>query len=95
MSEPIPFGDRLEAAFAAYGHLCVGLDPHAALLEAWGQPDSADGVREFGLRVIEAAAGRVGILKPQVAFFERHGAAGYAALERLLREARASGLVVI
>ena len=95
MSELIPFGDRLEAVFAAYGHLCVGLDPHAALLEEWGQPDSADGVREFGLRVIEAAAGRVGILKPQVAFFERHGAAGYAALERLLREARASGLVVI
>ncbi|HET6673509.1 MAG TPA: orotidine-5'-phosphate decarboxylase [Agromyces sp.] len=95
MSEPVPFGDRLESVFAAYGHLCVGLDPHAALLDAWGQPDSADGVREFGLRVIEAAAGRVGILKPQVAFFERHGAAGYAALERLLREARASGLVVI
>lgn len=95
MSELIPFGDRLEAVFEAYGQLCVGLDPHASLLEAWAQPDSADGAREFGLRVIEAAAGRVGILKPQVAFFERHGAAGYAALERLLREARAAGLIVI
>ncbi|MFD4420083.1 orotidine-5'-phosphate decarboxylase [Agromyces sp. NPDC058484] len=90
-----PFGDRLEAVFAAYGRLCVGLDPHASLLDAWGQPDSAEGVREFGLRVIEAAADRVGILKPQVAFFERHGAAGYAVLERLLGEARDAGFLVI
>ncbi|WP_395243029.1 orotidine-5'-phosphate decarboxylase [Agromyces sp. MMS24-K17] len=91
----IPFGDRLGAVFAAYGRLCVGIDPHAGLLEAWGEPDSATGVREFGLRVVDAAAGRVGIVKPQVAFFERHGAAGYAALERVLAEARAAGLLVI
>ena len=90
-----PFGERLAEAFATYGRLCVGLDPHASLLDRWGQPDSAEGVREFGLRVVDAAAGRAGILKPQVAFFERHGAAGYAALERLLREARDAGLLVI
>jgi orotidine-5'-phosphate decarboxylase len=95
MSDLIPFGERLEAVFAAYGRLCVGLDPHASLLDEWGQPDSAEGLREFGLRVIEAAADRVGILKPQVAFFERHGAAGYAVLERLLAEARDAGLLVI
>lgn len=95
MSELVPFGDRLEAVFAAYGHLCLGLDPHASVLAAWGQPDSAEGVRELGLRAIEAAAGRVGIVKPQIAFFERHGAAGYAVLERLLGEARDAGLLVI
>jgi orotidine-5'-phosphate decarboxylase len=95
MNDVIPFGERLEAVFAAYGRLCVGLDPHATLLDAWGQPDSAEGLREFGLRVIEAAADRVGVLKPQVAFFERHGAAGYAVLERLLGEARDAGLLVI
>ncbi|WP_448004798.1 orotidine-5'-phosphate decarboxylase [Agromyces bauzanensis] len=95
MNGVTPFGERLAAAFDAYGRLCVGLDPHASLLDVWGQPDSAEGVREFGLRVIGAAAGRVGILKPQVAFFERHGAAGYAALERLLHEARDAGLLVI
>ena len=95
MNDLIPFGERLEAVFAAYGRLCVGLDPHASLLDDWGQPDSAEGLREFGLRVIEAAADRVGIVKPQVAFFERHGAAGYAVLERLLAEARDAGLLVI
>ena len=36
------------------------------------------GAREFGLRVVDAAAGRVGVVKPQVAFFERYGSAGYA-----------------
>ena len=95
MSDITPFGDRLEAVFAAYGRLCVGIDPHATLLDQWGLPDSAEGLREFGLRTIDAAAGRVGIVKPQVAFFERHGATGYAALERVLAEARDAGLIVI
>jgi orotidine-5'-phosphate decarboxylase len=52
-------------------------------------------VREFGLRVVEATAGRAGIIKPQVAFFERHGSAGYAALEDVLAAARDAGLLVI
>lgn len=89
------FGELLPGVFARLGRLCVGIDPHAALLAAWGLPDSAEGVREFGLRVVGAAAGRAGIVKPQVAFFERHGAAGYAALETVLAEARAADLVVI
>ncbi len=32
----MPFGERLEAVFAAYGHLCLGLDPHASVLAALG-----------------------------------------------------------
>ncbi|MDN4615462.1 orotidine-5'-phosphate decarboxylase [Leifsonia sp. F6_8S_P_1B] len=89
------FGDRLAAVFAGRGRLCVGIDPHAHLLDAWGLSDSADGVRAFGLAVVEAAAGRAGIVKPQVAFFERFGSAGYAALEEVLAAARAAGLLVI
>ncbi|MGN7798682.1 orotidine-5'-phosphate decarboxylase [Leifsonia sp. 22587] len=89
------FGDRLARAFAERGRLCVGIDPHAHLLEEWGLPASADGLRSFGLTVVEAAAGRAGIVKPQVAFFERFGAAGYAALEEVLAAARAAGLLVI
>jgi len=91
----LSFGGRLGAAFSEYGQLCLGIDPHAELLTAWGLSDSASGVKEFGLRVIEAATGRVGIVKPQVAFFERHGAAGYLALETVIAEARAAGLIVI
>jgi orotidine-5'-phosphate decarboxylase len=44
---------------------------------------------------VEASAGRAGIVKPQVAFFERHGSAGFAALEAVLSAARAAGLLVI
>ncbi|MFP3465496.1 orotidine-5'-phosphate decarboxylase [Leifsonia sp. SIMBA_070] len=90
-----PFGERLARVFAERGRLCVGIDPHAHLLEEWGLPASADGLRSFGLTVVEAAAGRAGIVKPQVAFFERFGAAGYAALEEVLAAARAAGLLVI
>ena len=34
-----PFGQRLAAAMAAHGPLCVGIDPHPALLAAWGLSD--------------------------------------------------------
>ncbi|MGF6823449.1 orotidine-5'-phosphate decarboxylase [Microbacterium sp. ZKA21] len=89
------FGERTRAALAQYGPLCVGVDPHAALLDAWGLPQSGAGVREFGLRAVEAARGRVGVVKPQVSFFERFGSAGFAALEEVLAAARAAGLLVI
>jgi orotidine-5'-phosphate decarboxylase len=89
------FGERLLEVFDTSGHLCVGIDPHPYLLEEWGLPDSGHGLREFGLRVVEAAQGRVGIVKPQVAFFERHGSEGYAALEITITAARKAGLLVI
>lgn len=89
------FGQRLAGAFDAFGQLCVGIDPHSFLLTEWGLPDSAVGLREFGLRVVDAAAGNVGIVKPQIAFFERHGSAGYSALEEVLAAARAANLLVI
>lgn len=89
------FGFRLTAAFEKFGQLCVGVDPHSYLLNEWGLPDTAAGVREFGMRVVDAAAGTVGIIKPQVAFFERHGSAGFAALEDIFAAARAAGLLVI
>jgi orotidine-5'-phosphate decarboxylase len=89
------FGGRLRATFDTAGHLCVGIDPHPYLLEKWGLGDSAEGLREFGLRSVDAVAGRAGIVKPQVAFFERHGSRGYAALEDTLAAARAAGLLVI
>ncbi|GAT73171.1 orotidine-5'-phosphate decarboxylase [Microbacterium hydrocarbonoxydans] len=89
------FGERVRAALSARGPLCVGIDPHAALLESWGLSQDAAGVREFGLRTVDAAAGRVGLVKPQVSFFERFGSAGIAALEEVMTAARAAGLLVI
>ena len=92
---PVSFGDRLERMFATYGQLCVGIDPHSWLLGEWNLPDTAAGVESFGRAVVAAAAGRVGIVKPQVAFFERFGSAGFLALERVLADARSAGLLVI
>jgi orotidine-5'-phosphate decarboxylase len=89
------FGDRVAAAVRATGPLCAGIDPSAAMLDAWGLSDDARGLRAFGATCIEAFAGAVGVIKPQVAFFERHGSAGMAELERLVSVARQAGLVVI
>jgi len=89
------FGDRLGAAFESSGQLCLGIDPHGFLLDAWGLPDSASGAREFGLRAVESAAGVVSVVKPQVAFFERFGSAGFSALEATIAAARAASLIVL
>ncbi len=76
--------------------LCVGVDPHPHLLADWGLPDSALGVTRFTDAVVEAVlSSGIRIIKPQVAFFERHGVAGMQALSNLIGSARNSGLVVI
>ena len=95
MPEPIPFGQRLRSAMQASGPLCVGIDPHPALLEAWGLENTADGVRSFSLAVVEAMAGAAAILKPQVALYERFGSKGFAALEDTLSAAKAAGLLTL
>lgn len=95
MSAAPSFGDRVRGALEAFGPLCVGIDPHPHLLQEWALAESAAGAREFGLRVVDAAAGRVGIVKPQVSFFERYGAAGFIVLEQVMAAARAADLIVI
>jgi len=89
------FAQRLVAAVASAGPLCAGIDPSAALLESWGLPDDPSGLDAFCERCVEAFAGVIPAIKPQVAFFERHGASGLGALERLIASARAAGLLCI
>ena len=89
------FGARVAEAVGRLGPLCAGIDPSAALLEAWGLPDDATGLRSFCRICVEAFGGAVAVIKPQVAFFERHGSAGMGELERLLVEARQAGLLVL
>ena len=80
---------------AVAGPLCVGIDPHPSLLDAWGLPATAQGLERFALRVLEAAVDRCTAVKPQVALFEAYGAAGFAVLERVLRESREAGVLSI
>lgn len=89
------FGARLAEAVAATGPLCAGIDPSAALLASWGLSDDPSGLRRFALGCVDAFAAVVPVVKPQVAFFERHGSAGYAVLEELLGACREAGLLVI
>ena len=89
------FGARLVAARAARGPLCVGVDPSPALLAAWGLPDDATGVASFCETVTGALAGEVAVVKPQSAFFERHGSAGVAVLEELLAGLRGAGALAL
>jgi len=89
------FGTRLQQAVADRGPIVAGIDPHAALLEAWGLPDTPAGLAEFSRVGLEAVAGQVAAIKPQSAFFERHGSAGVAVLEELLAEARSASVLTI
>ena len=89
------FGARLVSAVAARGPLCVGIDPHPALLAAWGMPPDATGLERFALSTVDALGGSVAVLKPQSAFFEAHGARGVAVLERTIALACAAGALVV
>ncbi len=89
------FAARFAAARAAHGPLVLGADPHGQLLAGWGLTDDADGLERFTDIVLGAAAGTVGLIKPQSAFYERHGWRGIRALSRLVAAARGEGLLVI
>jgi orotidine-5'-phosphate decarboxylase len=98
------FADRLVSAVRAKRNaLCVGLDPRwdalpreirtrhgAGSLEA-----VAAAFEEFCARVIDVVAPVVAVVKPQSAFFEACGPAGFAAQQRLLRRARELGVLTI
>jgi orotidine-5'-phosphate decarboxylase len=89
------FGSRLHDALRERGQLCAGIDPHASLLQAWGLDDSPAGLERFALTVVEAVAPLVSVVKPQSAFYERHGSRGVAVLERVVEESRAAGALVL
>jgi orotidine-5'-phosphate decarboxylase len=88
------FGVRLAEAKANRGPLCLGIDPHPELLRAWDLPATADGLAKFCDICVDAFSG-FAIVKPQVAFFEAYGAAGYAVLERTIAALRSVGVLVL
>ncbi len=90
-----PFGARLRDSMDRRGPLCAGIDPHPALLKAWGLSDDPAGLLRFTMTCVEAFSAELAVLKPQSAFFERHGAAGIGVLEQAVRAARAEGALVL
>ncbi|HZA05858.1 MAG TPA: orotidine-5'-phosphate decarboxylase [Propionibacteriaceae bacterium] len=85
------YGSRLGRAVAERGPLCVGIDPHPALLDRWDLPRSAAGLERMARGMVEALGPQVAVFKPQSAFFEQYGSAGIAVLERTLADIAAVG----
>lgn len=89
------FGRSLTTAIETRGRLCVGIDPHPGLLHEWGLPDTVRGLERFAMTAVEAFAGVSAVVKPQSAFFERHGSHGIAVLERVIAACRGLGALVL
>ena len=78
-----------------HGPLCVGIDPHPGMVPALFGGETAKGLEYWGRALVEAAAGKVAVIKPQVGFFERLGPGGMTALAAITRAAREAGLLVL
>jgi orotidine-5'-phosphate decarboxylase len=86
--------ERLGARTSATGTvLCLGVDPDPDRLPHGFSRDLA-GIERFTSLLLEAALPRVAAVKPNLAFFEAHGSAGLATLERL-RASVPSGVPVV
>jgi orotidine-5'-phosphate decarboxylase len=98
------FADRLAAACRAKGNaLCVGIDPRWEALPREVREWHADATltavsaafAHFAERVLEIVAPLVPVVKPQSAFFEACGPAGFMAQQHVLKKARELGLITI
>jgi orotidine-5'-phosphate decarboxylase len=89
------YRQRLNAVVEARGPLCIGIDPHPTLLDAWGLPRTASGLERCARSLVDAVGDLVAVFKPQSAFFETYGSAGIAVLERLLGDIRDVGAIAI
>jgi len=98
------YADRLDAAVSHVGNPClIGLDPHpqflpeefAAARTSPSRAERAAAVGDFLCEIVDLVAGKVPAVKPQSALFEVHGPDGAAEWERVVRAARAAGLLVI
>lgn len=91
----ISFADRFEAVADRRSPLTVGIDPAPEVLKAWDLPYDAEGVRVFGLEMVEALGDLVGVFKPQIAFFERFGWRGMKSVAEVIGHARSADALVI
>jgi orotidine-5'-phosphate decarboxylase len=88
---PAGFGDRLAAAVAGRrSQVVLGLDPDPARVG-----EGARAAREACLRLIDRAGPVCVAAKVQLAWFERLGAPGWEAFERVAADAGEAGLLVI
>ncbi len=98
------FSDQLVKAVRSKNTpVLVGLDPRwDSLLDSFRagvNPQDSGAVAEvfcrFCCEVVDVVASLVPAVKPQAAFFEQYGAAGMAALQKVIQYARQKNLLVI
>lgn len=75
----------------------VGLDPRLDALPTGLLPGAPAPERlvAFYTRVMPALARHVPVVKPNIAFFECHGSAGFSAYEQVCKAARDAGILVL
>lgn len=88
------FADRLQERIRATSPVCVGLDPLMEKLPQ-GLDRTIDGLQRFCLGIIDAVADVAAAVKPNLAFFERHGWEGMRAFFAVAAAAHERGLIVI
>jgi len=98
------FVDRLcDATLRKKSRLVVGLDPILDLIPAellpsgdrYDREAASSAVEQFQIAVLDAVADYAVAVKPQMAFYERLGPRGLAALENVVSLANDRGLLVI
>ncbi|WP_338864044.1 orotidine-5'-phosphate decarboxylase [Myxococcus stipitatus] len=95
MTSPQSFAQRFARLADERSPFCLGVDPSRDLLTKWGLPDTAKGLSDFCERIAEAAGERVAVVKPQSAFFERHGPQGLQVLQSLMKRFKAAGTLAL
>jgi orotidine-5'-phosphate decarboxylase len=96
------FADRLAEATRRKGSaVCVGIDPRVSLLPQEFKPKKdtpvahAESISAWGRALVEVVAPLVPVVKPQLAFFEALGSAGFRAYHEIVIAAQERGLLVI
>ncbi len=93
------FADKLvEAMRARDSRLVVGLDPDLERIRhipEFAKAPATDALRDFCAGIAEACADVCCAVKPQIAFYDAHGSAGWDALADVCRSARRVGLPMI
>jgi len=88
------YADRLTEKIKASSPVCVGLDP---VIETLPEGLSKDlvGMKEFCLGIIDAVKSTASSVKPNLAFFERHGWQGMKVFFEVCEHAQKQDLIVI
>ncbi|NOK33913.1 orotidine-5'-phosphate decarboxylase [Corallococcus exercitus] len=92
---PPSFAERFQKLADERSPFCLGLDPSRDVLARWNLPDTVQGLSDFCERLADAAGETLAVVKPQSAFFERHGPEGLVVLQRVLKRFRAAGTLTL